>query len=251
MSVSRAALRGIALTASVAAAILSLQATPAAAKPSGGSVVVVSEPGVVTVTKPDPAVRTKVAPAIADRAAPAGRVALAAYVGDNSAIHCQGGVPPCQFNIHKEFSRTITPGGGSSGQLRSKGTAFVDAYTCPGCGFRQADYYNTTSTSGWYGSSPFNANSVKHSDVWDIDYTAIGWEFSGTPAGTLNLGSGRLSYENSQSDTWYITHNVAHVKIGIRGWPGSINRVKYEAHGGFQFGSTYYTTDAYSSVALT
>ncbi|WP_444950305.1 hypothetical protein [Micromonospora ureilytica] len=209
-----------------------------------GTVVIKSEPGVVTVTIPDPSVKTKSQAASTVPTQPQ----LAAYVGNNSASHCSINVPPCKFNIFKTSSRTITPPGGSSGALQSSGTALVDVYTVTGCCFTKADYYNTNSYSQWGGTSPFNASSVKHEDIWDIDYLGVGFSFGGSPSGTINLGSGRLSYSNTRSNTWRVDHSVQHIYIAAKA--GRVTKVKYEAHGSYGFGSTFYTTDAYSSVAL-
>lgn len=170
------------------------------------------------------------------------------YVGNNSASHCSVNAPPCRFNIYKSASRYITPPGGSYGQLKSYGTAYVDVYTVVGCCFTKADYYNTSSYSQWGGTSPWNASSIKHRDVWDIDYYALSWSFGGSPSGTINHGSGRISYSNKVYNTWKVVHSVQHVYLKVSG--GHITKVKYEVHGSFQFGSYFYTTDAYSSVAL-
>ena len=224
--------------------ITSPQIVPAAPPSSGAEVVVYSEPGVVTVTIPDRSARTKTEKTDSTTD---GEV-QPRDVGNNSASHCKLNWPPCQFNIHKTATRTITPPGGSSGQLKSEGTAFVDVYTIPTCCFTKADYYNTTSYSQWTGGNPWNATSIKHTDVWDIDYLAVSVSFGGTPSGTINLGSGRLSYENTEEDTWRVQHNVQHMYLKVSG--GRITKVKYEVHGSYGFGSTFYTTDAYSSVAL-
>lgn len=173
---------------------------------------------------------------------------LSTYVGNNSASHCSIDTPPCRFNIYKSSTRYITPPGGSYGQLKSYGKAYVDVYTVVGCCFTKADYYNTSSYSQWGGMSPWNATSIKHRDVWDIDYYAVSWSFGGSPSGTINQGSGRISYANKVYNTWKVTHSVQHVYLKVSG--GRITRVKYEVHGSFQFGSSFYTTDAYSSVAL-
>jgi hypothetical protein len=227
---------------------IALLTLPARAAPTGagGDVVVVDEPGVAQVSIPNPTVAVK-----ADSITPGRSTAGASvnYVGDNSASHCGGNLLPCQFNIHKSSSVTITPAGGTSGNLTSHGTALVDVYRIPVVGtFTQADYYNTQSRSSWSGSRPFNCTSIRHSDVWDIDYTAVSWSYGGVPSGTVNYGSGRLGYENTVSNTWYVNHNVQHVYLRVSA--GYVSRVRYEVHGSFQFGSVFYTVDAYSRVSL-
>ncbi|NGM12605.1 hypothetical protein O3597_23120 [Verrucosispora sp. WMMA2044] len=261
---------------------------PAAAESSDpGIVTIVDQPGVVTVTIPDPKIKDKgpaaVAPENGDTPQPdsgpgqaelsdepavdydpeyqpdpegasaASRTGgaystLSAYVGNNSASHCSINFPPCKFNIYKSASRTITPPGGKSGLLKSYGKALVDVYTITGCCFTKADYYNTTSYSQWGGTSPYNATSIKHRDVWDIDYFALSWSFGGSPSGTVNHGSGRISYSNTVKNTWRVNHSVQHVYLKVSS--GRVSKVKYEVHGSYGFGSNFYTTDAYSSVAL-
>jgi hypothetical protein len=228
--------------------VVALLVTPAGAAPTGavGDVVIVDEPGVVRVSIPDPSAKSKTDSVTPGFPKPGVSVN---FVGDNSASHCYGNSLPCQFNIHKSSSATITPAGGSSGTLASTGTAFVDVYRTPVVGtFTQADYYNTTSRSSWSGLNPFYCTSVKHQDVWDIDYTAVSWSYGGTPSGSVNYGSGRVGYENVVPGTWYINHNVQHVYLRVSG--GVVTQVRYEVHGSFQFGSAFYTTDAYSRVAL-
>lgn len=237
-------LRGVAVTLAALALAAVTFVHPAAAEPAvpPDDVVVRNEPGVVTVTIPNPAVKSKKAPAAKDG------VQTLAYVGDNSASHCDKNYPPCQFNIHKTATRGLTPPGGSYGELKSTGTAFVDVYTIVGCCFTQADYYSTVSSSQWGGTNPWNATSIKHTDVWDIDYAAVSWSFGGAPSGTVNQGSGRIAYENTVLNTWRVTHDVQHVYLRVSG--GNITKVRYEAHGSYGFGGQFWTTDAYSKVAL-
>ncbi|MGN9889585.1 hypothetical protein [Micromonospora sp. L31] len=263
---------------------------PAVAGPASYStdVTIVDEPGVVTVTIPDPSIKDK-GPAGAEGPEPGttperdpgpGHAELppepavendpeyqpdpeatsapsqvsgtystqSTYVGSNSASHCSVYTPPCKFNIYKSASRTITPPGGKAGLLKSYGKALVDVYTITGCCYRKADYYNTTSYSQWGGSIPYNASSIKHRDVWDIDYLAFTWSFGGSPSGTVNHGSGRISYSNTVNNTWRVNHSVQHVYLKVN--DGRVQKVKYEVHGSYGFGSNFYTTDAYSSVAL-
>ena len=257
--------------------------------PDPGIITIVDEPGVVHVTIPDPALKDLKGPVLVEGPEPgdtpegdpgpgqpqtpaeppvydpgyepesapppaaplagAPYQTLSSYVGNNSASHCSIYSPPCKFNIHKSASRTITPPGGKSGLLKSNGTALVDVYTAAGCCFTKADYYNTTSYSQWGGTSPWYATSIRHTDVWDIDYFGVTWTFGGSPSGTVSHGNGRISYANTVSKTWRVNHQVQHVYVRVKG-TGRVTKVKYEVHGSYGFGSNFYTTDAYSSVAL-
>lgn len=236
------------VSAVVALAVVSPMSPAAAAPGASADIVIYKEPGVVEVSIPDPAIRSK--KAAATTLGPVAALTPPGGVGDNSAAHCYNNLLRCQFNIHKTANRTITPPGGASGGLTSTGTAFVDAYrgTALGTTITQADYYTTTSSSYWGGSTPFNCTSVKHQDVWDIDYTALSWSYGGSPTGTASFGSGRIGYENTVSNTWKVTHSVQHVFLRVSG--GWITQIRYEAHGSFQFGSAFFTTDANSRVAL-
>lgn len=212
-----------------------VMAVPAEAAPKPKSdIVIVNEPGVVTVTIPDRTSTVK-------KPVPA----LNEDVTTMSLPCVAQPFASCQFNLYPVASRMITPPGGSSGELRSSGSVFVDVYLTATMFFTSADFYSTTSYSNWGGFTPYNATSVKHADVWDIDYIGGSISFGGAPSATVNLGNGKLRYENLVSNTYRVDHSVQHVWISAGA--GNIHTVKYEVHGSFQFGSNFYTTDGYAA----
>jgi hypothetical protein len=224
----------IILTAAVlGGAVAAVVATPAWADDGKGDVVVYREPGVVTVTIPGKNVKTK--SSLAPVKQPPGAEELALSCGN-----------ACY--LFPDSSRTVTPPGGSSGTLRTRGSTNYVPYYVPILGnLSKMDFYNTNSSSAWLGSSPFNCTSVKHQDVWDVDFIGVSWSYGGAPSGTIVLGTARIGYENTVSNTWRVSHSVQHVFLSTTGdiyWTG------YEAHGSYQFGSQFFTVDAYSSVWL-
>jgi len=203
---------------------------------SAQDIVVLQEPGVV-VSVPNPAqkVKGKPGPVTGSPTAAGGGGVTPNLVMCGNACY-----------LFPDSQRTITPPGGSSGVLESNGqTNWIEWVPPLVGGVTKVDYYNTNSYSAWYGSSPFNCTSVKNQDVWDVDYVAVSWSYGGTPSGSTNFGSGRIGYDNTVSNTWKVSHSIQHVYLSVTG--GTIYWVDYEVHGSYQFGSSFYTTDAYSS----
>jgi hypothetical protein len=245
----RTAFRGASITVAVAV-LAATFAQPASAGSSSDYVVIRSEPG-GTVSIPRPGLKTKNigSPFRNSTSTMSGGVSTMS-VQDNAAYCTNGGGPvaPCQLNIHSSTTRYVTPPGGTGSYINSKGTAFLDIYTITGCCFTQADYYTTQSSSEWSGTNPFNASSLTHTDIWDVDYVAVTWGFGASVSGTANLGNGRVSFSNTQTNTWKVAHDVQHVWIYVQS--GSINRVILETHGSFGLSGTFFTTDTSSRVAI-
>ncbi|WP_162907162.1 hypothetical protein [Allorhizocola rhizosphaerae] len=242
---SGAWIAAILVGALTASSIIAVQ--PAMAySPDPSGIVIYNEPGVVTVTIPNPALKSKAKKLHAEPA----YVQPMEYVGNNDASHCSHSppTPSCKFWIQNNTVRRITPPGGTEDEARSGFRSLVDVYQVPGCCYTQSDHYEGYSYSLWYGVDPFYATSIKHRDVWDIDYVAAGFSVGGAPSGSVNHGNGRVSYENTVNDTYAVEHNVEHIYLAVTG--GTILQVRQEVHGSFQFGSTFWTTDSYSRVAL-
>jgi len=207
-----------------------LPAFSAQAASSQNDIVIVSDKG-MTVTIPNPNKKTKDSPQRSVR--PLGGAVCG--IGNSS----------CSFSLSAYEEKYITPSGGSQSRILSQGTTNVVMYIVPLVAATKADFYNTNSLAFWGGANPFNCTSVKSTDIWDIDYVAAGWGYGGNVSVNLNFGSGRIGYENSYGPTYQIAHYGDHVYLSVSG--GTIDTVKYEAHGVFQFGGQFFDTDAYVS----
>jgi hypothetical protein len=167
-----------------------------------------------------------------------------------------GGVTPnsaCGNNCYlfPDSSYTITPPGGRSGAIESYGqTNYIPYwYPFPGDNIIKMDFYNTKSTSGWWGSTPYYCNSVSDEDVWGISYFAVSWGWGGGPNGSFTFGDGQAAYQSTVYGNYFdVNHSVQHIYLTVSG--GSIYSVEYDVHGNYQFGSNFYETDAYSGASV-
>ncbi len=198
---------------------------------AGADMVTIHEEPGVAVTIPDPRRTTKDLSTGYDKGRPGGVVPLAC------GTSCY---------LFPSETKTITPPGGGTSNIRTRGETNWVPYRIPVTNaVTKIDFYNTVSSSAWFGENPFNATSVTHQDVWDVDFAGLGFGWEGGPAGSASLGNGRVGFQNTVSNTWQVAHNVSHIRLSVA---GSIWWLGYESHGSFQFGSLFFTADGYSSA---
>ena len=117
-------------------------------------------------------------------------------------------------------------------------TQFKGTVKTPVSLFGQRSTFSGTSKSAWMGSSPYNADTVTHTDV--IGVTKIGGFSVGYPGGVSASTSGSsasLSY--SASNTWHVDVNYTYT---INSW--LILATSQKSTASFKFGSTFVVVDS-------
>jgi hypothetical protein len=105
---------------------------------------------------------------------------------------------------------------------------------------------NNSAQTVWLGTRPFNASSVTLTENWDIDFVAVSWTFSGAPSGTVNHGSGRISWSRTATNNYKVDHAWNELRLSVQS--GTIHNTRFDVSGEFQFGSNFFrSVSAFSS----
>lgn len=163
---------------------------------------------------------------------------------------------PCESTnscwLFPSASQTLYPPGGTAAEGRVRGQTNYIPYhfiiPLVSDTVTSIDYYSTSSRSSWLGSKPYNANSIVHSDTFDIDWAFINGSFSwGGAGGATNFGGGRVGWTVTGYNTWYVQRSFNHIYLSCA--PCHIWRTRYQVSGAFQFGSSYFPQiNAYSTA---
>lgn len=131
-------------------------------------------------------------------------------------------------------SVTITPPGGTSGAIKASGYSFVRVPALE----THASFEQNSSTAQWLGARPFNATSVTHTDTWGVDGVNIS---ASIPAGVGFSGSNsQVQWQTAIGNNWASYHNWNQVYFSAF----AIYRIKRGVSGAFQFGSSFYASQA-------
>lgn len=235
---------GIALIVAAVAVVTVTRTDPGAAQQpdalAGKVVVWQNEHGKVLAAAPD--VRDKrslrpvgTKPVDTDRMMAASGAEAAAETGD-------GGYPDRETWLYPVQSTSVSPQGGTGAAIEAAGGSnvvlpFLEYY---------ATYTQSSSRVTWFGSAPFNADSVEHTDRWHVDFVGTGYNVYGTPPGaevTTGPSSAEVRWTTSVEDNWYSEHTWDWLAFYPEDPPlfGQVYRFGHEVTGVFQFGSSFYT----------
>jgi hypothetical protein len=145
----------------------------------------------------------------------------------------------------------FTPPNGSKGELRAQASTLVKLGYIPGWGVTNVKYTGNNSFGQWGGLKPYNADSIALTDEWDTDYNAISISISSSPSGSINHGSGRLTWKTTKNKVWKVVHQDDEVRMKVNGGVGVVTEVNYNIYGEFDFGSTTVRKSGYKSHRIT
>lgn len=145
-----------------------------------------------------------------------------------------------QWLTSSKTTRVTVPGG--RGALTASGASFVKVPFM--------EYYalftDTSSSVAWLGSRPFNADSVEHTDTWNVGSVGAPFLVVGAPEGAAVKSTGSTAearWTTTVEDNWYSEHAYDQVAF----YPPShddysnVFRISHSVTGTFQFGSSFYT----------
>ncbi|MGA5164342.1 hypothetical protein [Streptomyces pseudogriseolus] len=165
--------------------------------------------------------------------------------GDGDGGHGdQSGFPVRDQRLVSGRSERITVAGGE-GAVAASGDSFVKV---PFMEY-YAIFTDTSSSVAWLGKRPFNADSVQHTDTWNIGSVGAPFWVVGAPEGAEVRSTGSTAearWTTTVQDNWYSEHAYDQVAF----YPPSqedysnVYRISHSVTGTFQFGSSFYTVTA-------
>lgn len=153
----------------------------------------------------------------------------------------QTGFPVRDSWLTSAKSKRVTVPGGR-GSIEAAGASFVKV---PFMEY-YAIFTDTSSDVSWLGERPFNADSIQHTDTWDVGSVGAPFWVVGAPQGarTTSSGSGaQASWSTTVQNNWYSEHAYDQVAF----YPpnqddySNVFRISHSVTGTFQFGSSFYT----------
>ncbi len=167
---------------------------------------------------------------------------LAAVATPRSAVIGPDGYPDRNRWLYPVGRDTISPVDGSDGQAEVIGASHVE--------MPFLEYYamfkQNSSQVSWLGGTPFNADSIEHTDHFRVDYLGTGYTIAGAPTGSqqqANATTAEITWTTTVHDNWYSEHQWDFLAFFPETPPqyGQIFRMERSVTGTFQFGSTYFT----------
>ncbi|MER6121624.1 hypothetical protein ABT173_02765 [Streptomyces sp. NPDC001795] len=153
----------------------------------------------------------------------------------------QTGFPVRDQWLNSAKSRKVAAPGGE-GVLSAAGASYVKV---PFMEY-YAIFTDTSSDVSWLGERPFNADSIQHTDTWDVGSVGAPFWVVGAPQGASVKSTGsdaQASWTTTVQDNWYSEHAYDQVAF----YPPNQNdysnvfRISHSVTGTFQFGSSFYT----------
>ncbi|MFJ1971430.1 hypothetical protein ACIO93_22445 [Streptomyces sp. NPDC087903] len=153
----------------------------------------------------------------------------------------QSGFPVRDQWLNSSKSRKVAVPGGE-GTLAAAGASYVKV---PFMEY-YAQFTDTSSDVSWLGNRPFNADSIEHTDTWDVGSVGAPFWVVGAPQGATVKSTGstaEASWTTTVQDNWYSEHAYDQVAF----YPPSqddysnVFRISHSVTGTFQFGSSFYT----------
>jgi hypothetical protein len=161
--------------------------------------------------------------------------------GDGGGHGDQTGFPVRdQWLSSSKSKRVAVPGG--EGVLSAAGASYVKV---PFMEY-YAIFTNTSSDVSWLGDRPFSADSIEHTDTWDVGSVGAPFWVVGAPQGAKVKSTGSTAeagWTTTVQDNWYSEHAYDQVAF----YPPSqddysnVFRISHSVTGTFQFGSSFYT----------
>lgn len=145
-----------------------------------------------------------------------------------------------QWLVSKKRDRVTVPGG--RGVVAASGDTFVKV---PFMEY-YAIFTDTSSSVAWLGRRPFNADSVEHTDTWNIGSVGAPFWVVGAPEGAEVKSTGSTAearWSTTVENNWYSEHAYDQVAF----YPpnhddySNVYRISHSVTGTFQFGSSFYT----------
>ncbi|GHD90574.1 hypothetical protein [Streptomyces naganishii] len=136
--------------------------------------------------------------------------------------------------------KAAVPGG--QGTLSAAGASYVKV---PFMEY-YAIFTDTSSDVSWLGERPFDADSIEHTDTWDVGSVGAPFWVVGAPQGATVRSTGsnaQASWTTTVKDNWYSEHAYDQVAF----YPpnqddySNVFRISHSVTGTFQFGSSFYT----------
>ncbi|MER5915150.1 hypothetical protein ABT124_33005 [Streptomyces sp. NPDC001982] len=153
----------------------------------------------------------------------------------------QSGFPVRDSWLTSSKSRRVTVPGGE-GSIAAAGASYVKV---PFMEY-YAIFTGTSSDVSWLGERPFNADSIEHTDTWNVGSVGAPFWVVGAPQGAKVASTGstaEASWTTTVQDNWYSEHAYDQVAF----YPPSqddysnVFRISHSVTGTFQFGSSFYT----------
>jgi hypothetical protein len=162
---------------------------------------------------------------------------------DSGPVIGPDGYPDRNKLLNPTGRETVSATGGSVGPIEAVGSSHVEI---PFLEYF-AMYEENQSHVAWLGESPFNADSISHTDTWAVDFVGTGYVIVGAPPGSTQQngsGSASVTWTTTVADNWYSEHHWPFVAFFPETPPqfGQLFRVQSSVTGTFQFGSSFYTT---------
>ena len=153
----------------------------------------------------------------------------------------QTGFPVRDAWLTSDASRRVSVPGGT-GTLAASGASFVKV---PFMEY-YAIFTDTSSDVSWLGDRPFAADSIQHTDTWNVGSVGAPFWVVGAPQGAKVTSTGstaEASWTTTVQNTWYSEHAYDQVAF----YPpnqddySNVFRISHSVTGTFQFGSSFYT----------
>ncbi|MZD07198.1 hypothetical protein GTW43_19210 [Streptomyces sp. SID5785] len=162
--------------------------------------------------------------------------------GDGGGHGDQNGFPVRDEWLDSSATGKATPAGGDRGRIAAAGASFVKV---PFMEY-YAIFTATSSDVSWLGERPFDADSIQHTDTWNVGSVGAPFLVIGAPKGADVKSTGasaEASWSTTVRDNWYSEH--AHDQVAF--YPpdqedySNVFRISHSVTGTFQFGSSFYT----------
>lgn len=153
----------------------------------------------------------------------------------------QTGFPVRDAWLTSDKSRRVSVPGGT-GTIAAAGASFVKV---PFMEY-YAQFTDTSSDVSWLGDRPFTADSIQHTDTWNVGSVGAPFWVVGAPQGAKVTSTGstaEASWTTTVQDNWYSEHAYDQVAF----YPpnqddySNVFRISHSVTGTFQFGSSFYT----------
>lgn len=153
----------------------------------------------------------------------------------------QTGFPVRDSWLTSAKSRKVSVPGGE-GTIAAAGASYVKV---PFMEY-YAIFTDTSSDVSWLGERPFDADSIQHTDTWDVGSVGAPFWVVGAPQGAKVASTGsnaQASWTTTVQDTWYSEHAYDQVAFYPPNQDDYANvfRISHSVTGTFQFGSSFYT----------